>query len=570
MNLVNPFPRTHIPTLDFHVHYVHYIHLIHYWLLGLFGEHMSELSERLEKIPEKDEILYSLKVNRASDFATITPLKDSIKVNASPHSIGDSYVTEGFVTMAEVEREYSIKNGRRNQDGVGYRFSETKMERQPLVLVATVDQGAAWLDCDVFVHSGEGLALNGEKVQVCQFCEFQGGMDTPGINAILAEDMKDPNFTPLKPFEDILEQVNAMIEMDPCAARIMALWISMSYVHDAFDAFPYLWFNGIKGSGKTRALELIEQTAYHAEMNMRISNPALFRLVDQNRITICYDEAENLLVGGASRADDQDRVSLFNSGYRSSGAVRLVEKDGDNFVIRRFRSYSPKALASIHPIDEALQSRCILVSMMTALDPSKGNRRLDTARCAEIRRELFKFRFSCGPLMKGESDDEKHNEELRSKYDLKNRDWELFKPLLIGAEMFCPEWLDDVASFIDSQKVVRQVENQFSTDAMVLWKLIEVAKDGENAPGDAVTTITYKELLSQLKEDYPETKKWMTSKSLGNCLRRLGCGGMTVRHGNGWVLRLDRALFEKQALRLGITVEAPKLKTGLESFGGGT
>lgn len=532
---------------------------------------MSELGEH-DSVDNDEGGLFVTTIPRSSDGATIKPLARSVQVNVSPHNIGDTFVTEGVFVTAEVEKSFYLRNGRKNYDGFGSERTEKNIEQVPLVVAAVGGRETPWLDSSVKIRAADGMELNGGKVQFGRFCEFQGGMDPEVINAVLREDMKSPSFNPQDAFKAVLGELDRLIEMDPCAARIMALWIAMTYVHDAFDAFPYLWFNGIKGSGKTRALELIEQTAYHAEMNMRISNPALFRLVDQNRITICYDEAENLLVSGASKSDDQDRVSLFNSGYRSTGAVRLVEKDGDNFVIRRFRSYSPKALASIHPIDEALQSRCILISMMTALDPSKGNRRLSTDVCANIRRELFKFRFASGPLMKGESEDERQNEALRSKYDLKNRDWELFKPLLVGAEMFCPEWLDDVASFIDSQKIVRQVENQFTTDAMVLWKLIEVAKDAENAPGDAVTTVSYKDLLDQLKEDNPELKKWITSRSLGNCLRRLGCGGMTVRHGKGWVLRLDRALFERQAERLGIVVHMAKptdLKPGLDSFGGG-
>ena len=562
VNVVYHLCAVFSPLPDFYIHFIHYIHHIHYWLPEKRGVLVSEHSEYMD---ETEEYLFSTQIVRPSDNATITPLQNSVEVNAQPHSIGRSYVTEGFVLTAKVERPYYIRNGRRNTDGVGAEHIETKVEQVPLIIAAVGENGTPWLDWKPSIHAADGLELDGRAVQFAKFCEFQGCMDASTVTSILNEDYKDPDFNPQKPFRAVLNEIDRLIEMEACAARVMALWVAMSYVHDAFDAYPYLWFNGVKGSGKTRALELVEAIAYHAEMNMKISNPALFRLVDQNRVTICYDEAENLLVGGGTKSDDQDRVSLFNSGYRATGAVRLVEKDGDNFVIRRFRSYSPKALASIHPIDEALQSRCILLSMMTALDASKGNQRIAEKSCASIRRDLFKFRFSSGSFLKGESDDDERNEALRRKYDLKNREWELFKPLIIGAEIFCPDWLDEITEFIADQKIIRQVDNQMTREAIVLQGLISEAIDAENAPDDARTYVSYKDFLARLKEDV-DVK--LHPRGLGNCLRQLGLGGLVTRHGRGFMISLDRALFEKQARRLGMAdaIAVPGPQAPLEKF----
>jgi len=343
----------------------------------------------------------------------------------------------------------------------------------------------------------------------------------------------------------------------------------MTYIHDAFDAFPYIWFNGVKGSGKTTALEFIRETAYHAEMGMRISNPALFRDVDHHRCTICYDEAENLLIGKDNKSVDQDRVSLFNSGYRASGMVRLVEKDGDNYVTRKFRSYSPKALASIRPIDEALQSRCLLINMMVALDPQKSAESLNPMTCAEIRKGLFLLRFAEGVLFYDAARDAEKNRELKNNYDLKNRDWELFKPLLVGAARLCPDRLPDVASFIDGQRLIRQIDNQLSTDATVLLKLQELMVEGENAPNDAKTMVSYKDLMTSLKDDYPELK-WMTAKNIGHCLRRMGLGQLTSRFTKGYAIRFDRKLIELQVQRLGLTISKENSGTrNIETYAGG-
>jgi len=530
---------------------------------------LGELRERGEPGPLDNIIKESF--IRNSDQATIRVLDRNIDIDRSPHAIGETFVTEGFIVPAEIKRTRFTNPKMSKQVFDHFKSKETSevfLEMTPFILIAE-QNGGPWLDAKVKVAPADIHQIGDRTVTLAKFGSFEGAMDLPTASNILSKEHMYSG-APIDVFKMIRGELVRTLELEECAITAISLWIAMSYVHDAYDAFPYLWFNGVKGSGKTTALEFIRETAYHAEMGMRISNPALFRDVDQHKATICYDEAENLLVGGGDKSVDQDRVSLFNSGYRSSGMVRLVEKEGDNFITRMFRSYSPKALASIQPIDEALQSRCLLISMLVALDESKSAEPIDLVKCVEIRSRLFQFRFLEGVAFWAQARDAKDNNRLRKKYALKNRDWELFKPLLQGAELICPDWLPDIVRFIDQQRVVRQFDNQFSTDATVLVKLLEMIVEGENRPEDASTYVTYKDLMASLKEDFPELK-WMTAKSIGNCLRRLGLVGLTARHGKGYVIKFDKELVMKQVKRLGLD-ESPRVdesvKTKLESFGG--
>lgn len=528
-----------------------------------------------------EESLFSLEessippvLERARDGAKITPLLGLPQLSSPPHGIGASYVTEGMILPAKVTRSYFVRGKWKNDQGIGQEQEETVTEKVPLVLCARADNGTAWLDVKPELTADDSLELDGQTRVFAKFADFEGVMDLKTLDGILAK-LHVEKANPRETFELIRKEIRRILEVSEEVSAILALWIAGTYVHDAFPAYPYLWFNGIKGSGKTTGLEFMNETAYHAEMGMRISNPALFRDVDQHHCTICYDEAENLLVGsGGDRGVDQDRVSLFNSGYKSSGVVRLVEKDGDNFIVRKFSSYSPKALASIQPIDEALQSRCLLINMLVALDPTKGEQMINHKVCKQIRRDLYFFRFASGPRLFDDARNEEYNSELRKRYDLRNRDWELFKPLLMLAEYICPEWLDDMAMFIAGQKIIRRVDNTLSTDSIVLLKILEIVIEGENARDDAVTTVTYKDLMADLKDDYPELK-WLTSKSIGNCLRRLGLSRLVSRSGKGYGLKLDKALVEEQVKRLGLeesakqvelAAPAPKAKEGLDVF----
>lgn len=532
---------------------------------------LGELRERGEPGPLDNIIKESF--IRSSDQATIRVLDRNIDIDRSPHTIGECFVTEGFVVPAEVKRT-RFTNPKMSRQVYGNfkskETSETFLEMTPFILVAE-QNGGAWLDAKITVAPADVHQIADRTVTLAKFASFEGSMDLATVSAILSKEHQYVK-APIDVFKLLRAELSRILELEDCAVTVIAIWIAMSYVHDAFDAFPYLWFNGVKGSGKTTALEFIRETAYHAEMGMRISNPALFRDVDQHKSTICYDEAENLLVGGGDKGVDQDRVSLFNSGYRASGTVRLVEKDGDNFVTRMFKSYSPKALASIQPIDEALQSRCLLISMLVAMDDSKSAETIDLEKCRELRQLLFHFRFLEGVGFWAKARDSKENKSLRKKYALKNRDWELFKPLLQGAELICPDWLPDIVKFIDGQRVVRQFDNQLSTDATVLMKLMEMIVEGEHAPEDARTYITYKELMGSLKDDFPELK-WLTTRSIGNCLRRLGLVGLSTRYGKGYVIKFDRELVAKQVKRLGLeesTQIDETVKMKLESFGGVT
>jgi len=494
------------------------------------------------KLEEKGLESIPPEFKREIDNAKMQILSDDFLTNAPYHSINSNYVYETILLPSLVEYE-EIKKGRS--------IIQKKTELAPYILIIELNGNASILDIRPILKPLESMTI-GKKTHLfkVQPGEFERSMDLQTINSILNRKYVD-NYSNTQIFEILKSEIVHLIEVEEYQAVLLALWIAGSYVHDVFPAYPYLWFNGVKGSGKTLSLTFIEATAYHAEMAMMISNSALFRDVDEHHCTICYDEAENLLISRKDKSVDQDRVSLFNSGYKKGQAVRIVEKDGDNFRTRHFMAYSPKALASIQPIDETLQNRCILINMLVARNPAISERLIDYEKCQLIRQYLYQFRFANGMGVFEQVNDAEKNKELRKKYDLKNRDWELFKPILFLAEAFCPDWLGELNKFLAEQKIIRSLDNQFSTDAIVMEKLLELSDEAENTGGDFKSKILYKELIARIKETYPELK-WMTGKSLGNCLRRLGLAPLVKREKNGYILRFEPELLKRQAERINV------------------
>lgn len=170
------------------------------------------------------------------------------------------------------------------------------------------------------------------------------------------------------PIPDWLEFVkNTYSEMlsfsDDRYCTYAALWTFGTYCHRLFDSYPYNFFNGPTGTGKTRVLEVLEQTCYNATLTPNLSPPALFRLVESMSPTLLMDEVEKIW----STDKSQEIRQVVLSGYKLGASVLRCEKGAnDTFITNTFSTYSPKGFANISGLDDVLGNRCITVLMARA------------------------------------------------------------------------------------------------------------------------------------------------------------------------------------------------------------
>ena len=71
---------------------------------------------------------------------------------------------------------------------------------------------------------------------------------------------------------------------------LISLWIIGTYLHKHFSTYAYLYFNAMKGSGKTRQLKLISYLAKNGKLVGSMTEAVLFRTSKER--TICIDELE--------------------------------------------------------------------------------------------------------------------------------------------------------------------------------------------------------------------------------------------------------------------------------------
>jgi hypothetical protein len=500
-----------------------------------------------------DEETANLKFSRTTDNAQIT-LKPELSLDSdSPHQIQDDFVSEGFFCVGQITRSFYMKGFVKNYEGIGAEHQETVLEPVPMLLIAETNNGQAWMDAKRRIVPQEPMFLGGKSRNwKAPSSDYKNLMPFGVANKICLADPSSPiDFQ--KTIEMMRDEIRRLFWMDAQASTVLSLWIAGTYVHQAFSAFPYVWLNGLKGTAKTSILEWMEKVAYHAKMSSSMTKSALFRSVDETQATILCDEAETLLVSGKDQDQSaKEKVALFNAGYKQGATVTCSEAKGEKFVVRSFSAYSPKAMASISPIQDTLQSRSLIFTMLKAMDGKYSTQLVNEEKCREIGEQLYHFRFQDGVKMRSDATDQSAGITLSQEFQLKNREWEIFKPILFLAKHLTPDWMDDVKSFIEDQKQIQAIDNRLSNEAQICVMLYEKAVEGENAPRDAKDTIFYGEFLKYIKETDPSLK-WVHPKTLGNILRKAGLGKLLSKWGKGAVIRLDKNAIGAALERLGVT-----------------
>lgn len=134
---------------------------------------------------------------------------------------------------------------------------------------------------------------------------------------------------------------------------LIALWILGATTIDQFTTFPYLYFNAMKGSGKTRLMRLVCMLSGGDIVNS-LTDAVLFRTTGAMGI----DEFE-----GLGRKGQESLKELLNSAYKKGIKVKRMKKvktpEGEEHVVEEYSVYRPIVIANIGGMDDVLGDRCI-------------------------------------------------------------------------------------------------------------------------------------------------------------------------------------------------------------------
>jgi hypothetical protein len=161
-------------------------------------------------------------------------------------------------------------------------------------------------------------------------------------------------------------------------AELLAVYVLSTWLSDAYAAFPYLWPNGDKGSGKTKALSLVARLSYLGQVILAGGTYAALRDLAEYGATLCFDDAENL---SDPKKSDPDKRALLLAGNRKGAVVPIKEPEGKNgWQIRNVSAYCPKVFSAIRLPDAVLSRRTIVLPLVRSADPERANHDIEEER----------------------------------------------------------------------------------------------------------------------------------------------------------------------------------------------
>jgi len=290
---------------------------------------------------------------------------------------------------------------------------------------------------------------------------------------------------------------------------LITLWCIGTYFFDLFDVYPYLFIHGVKRSGKTTVLKVLEKICFNAIMTGSITASSVFRLADSLKPTLLIDETDAL----SSARNKPDLHQILLNGYKKGATItRTRKKETDlDFEVERFDVYCPKALVNIRGLEDVLEDRTIYLNLKRTINKEYANRVTNISKDADwqiIRDLLYFCLFNCWKQVA------KEYNTMQNETCLTNRDWELWKPLLVLAKLVgIYAKMVSFAEVKSREKITEDVtEQRDSIIAQVLYDNIK--EDGY---------YLLKDITNWVKDRMEEEEKIkLTSRAVGSSLRRLG------------------------------------------------
>ena len=318
---------------------------------------------------------------------------------------------------------------------------------------------------------------------------------------------------------------------DPAYSLPIALWIIGTFCFESFDTFPYFVItSATKRSGKTRLGEIISFCCNKPENFAAMTGPTFYRIIEQEKPTIIFDEAEKLSSEAASTMR-----SVLNVGYRKG---QSIPRTMGNKVIR-FDTYCPKAFILIGDVYDTLRDRSILITMVRAEALKRFT--IDAAV-----REGSELRTAAGKAING------HSDEIAAAFQdhaglnfLMDRDEEIWTPLFVLCSIFAPERMKELARTavdLSTEKTAEarrytalKTSESSATDDEYSKRLLTDLYGLFLAGG--FKAITTKDAIEQLK-NLP-TSPWrkykgrgLTVHNMSAMLSRFGVNPVNIRIGN--------------------------------------
>ncbi|WP_130796712.1 DUF3631 domain-containing protein [Streptomyces otsuchiensis] len=186
----------------------------------------------------------------------------------------------------------------------------------------------------------------------------------------------------------------------------VALWDAHAHLLDCFDSTPRLAFLSPEpGSGKSRALEIVETLTPSPMVAVNASPAALFRAVSglEGRPTILFDEIDTVF-GPKTAGDNEELRGFLNAGHRRSGVTYRCVAAGDTQSVVAFPSYCAVAVAGLGGLPDTIMTRAVVVKMRRRAPNERVSpyrQRIHEAEGNKLRDRLADWALSVADTVRG-------------------------------------------------------------------------------------------------------------------------------------------------------------------------
>jgi len=358
-------------------------------------------------------------------------------------------------------------------------------------------------------------------------------------------------------YQGIIDILKRYIDMREDYYPLVACWIIGTYVHKTFRTYPYLYFNAMKGSGKSRTLSLIAHLSYNGKMVVNMSEAVLFRTAKDS--TICIDEFER--TKGKEKANLRELLNAaYKQGISVERAKKVIGKHGEDFKIEKFDVFCPIAMANISGMDEVLGDRSIKLTLERSQLYTK-TRKLEIWGLDGLIRQNLDALVSCSVMLRHVL---KYIEELYIQWNnildtnithnilnttqhystliskvmkssLNGRHLELFFPLFIIAD-YCND-LDRILEIAEKIVSEKREEDIYENRDISLIDFVSRQHEEKEWVSQKMLLQSFKEFL-EVEDD-----KWLNAQWFGIALNRLNLLLDQRRLGRGKevILNIDKA-----------------------------
>jgi hypothetical protein len=313
-------------------------------------------------------------------------------------------------------------------------------------------------------------------------------------------------------------------------------WVFASWIPERFNAVPYIYVLGPLKSGKTRVLDCLRLLCLRGLEVPSISGAGLFRIMEEYHPTLLIDEAQFL--GSDTMTEAR---GVLNAGYRRGQyAVRMVPDQNNRFTPRMFDVFGFKALASVKPQRNTLESRCIVIHMDKAVRTIRFT--LDETRAATIRTQLLLWRLAQLAQLEDSEDSERLGETPPEELTFADgRFVEKFYPLYAVSNMGRTAILQYARSLYQTE----QDADESSIEAEVTLALLECQDAIHNG------VVKASDIRDEFNKGRAEKERWKTA-SVSSIVRRLGLHKKRTTDGSAGYL-WDEANIRRKMRRYNLT-----------------